>query len=311
MNDFITADSGDAGALPLTRLQARAVRDIVAFARRENLRAGDHLVESSLAQRIGISRSPVNVALRHLAAQGVLAHDLHRGYFLNRDAARLGELAGQIAAQPDDPLYLRIAEDRLARRLADEVSELDLMRLYDVSRGPLRKVLQRIQQEGWIEKSAGYGWAFQPMIDSAEAYGESYVFRLAIEPVGLGSRRFRADPDELAALRREQETIVAGGYVTMTAFELFEANCHFHETLAAWSGNRFILQGVRGTNRLRRLIEYRNASQGRGPRRAQVIEHLEILDAIAANDKKRAAALMRAHLAGALREKVLPDNLLA
>ena len=114
-----------------------------------------------------------------------------------------------------------------------------------------------------------------------------------------------------AALRREQETIAAGGYATMTAFELFEANCHFHETLAAWSGNRFILQGVRGTNRLRRLIEYRNASQGRGPRRAQVLEHLEILDAVAANDRKKAAALMRAHLAGALREKVLPDNLLA
>ena len=64
-------------------------------------------------------------------------------------------------------------------------------------------------------------------------------------------------------------------------------------------------------HRLRRLIEYRNASQGRGPRRAQVLEHLEILDAVAANDRKKAAALMRAHLAGALREKVLPDNLLA
>ena len=97
----IIENSADAG---LTRLQARAVRDIVAFARRENLRAGDRLVESSLAQRIGTSRSPINVALRHLAAQGVLSHDLHRGYSLNRDAATLGELAGQIASQPDDPL---------------------------------------------------------------------------------------------------------------------------------------------------------------------------------------------------------------
>ena len=288
----------------LTRLQSRVVRDIVAFARRENLKAGDHLVESTLAREIGTSRSPVNVALRHLSAEGVLTHDLNRGYFLNQDASNLGDLVGQMATQPDDPLYLRIAEDRLARRLEDEISELDLIRLYGVSRNALRKILLRIQQEGWIEKSAGYGWSFQPMLDSADAYAESYDFRLAIEPVGLSGKRFRADPNELAALRRQQQAIVDGGFATMTAFELFEANCHFHETLAKWSGNRFILQGVRNTDRLRRLIEYRNSSRGRAPRRAQVLEHLEILEAIAVDDLKKAASLMHRHLLGAIREKV-------
>jgi DNA-binding GntR family transcriptional regulator len=287
----------------LTALQARVVREILGHARREHLKAGAHLAESLLAERIGTSRSPVNVALRHLARIGVLAHDLNRGFFLTRDAVLLSDIVDELSAEPDDPLYLRIAEDRLARRLPDEMNETDLMRLYDTSRSTLRKVLSRIQQEGWIEKLVGHGWQFQPMIDSPEAYEESYVYRAAIEPTGLLGSSFQADPGEMAELRRQQRAIVEGGFETMTAIELFESNSQFHETLARWSGNRFIVQSVRRVDQLRRLVEYLQA-RTRGPRREQAIEHLAILDAIAADDRLRAAALMRAHLDGARLRKV-------
>lgn len=290
-------------AVELTPLQTRVAREIVAYARRENLKAGEHLAESLLAGQIGTSRSPVNAALRHLTRLGMLSHDLNRGYFLNKDALSFGELARRLSTQPDDPTYMRIADDRLGRRLPDLVNEADLMRLYGVSRSVLRKVLSRIQQEGWVEKSVGHGWAFQPMIDSAEAYEESYVFRTALEPTGLLAGGFKADPAELAALRRQQELIAGSGWKTMTAIELFESNSQFHETLAKWSGNRFILQAVRRTDQLRRLVEYRQA-RSREPRQTQAKEHLEILSAIAAHDALRAATLMRAHLEGARRGKV-------
>ena len=292
----------------LTPLQARVARDIVAFSRRENLKVGDHLGESFLAGKIGTSRSPVNAALRHLAQIGVLTHDLNRGYFLNSDARSLDDLASRFSAPPDDPLYLRIAEDRVAQHLPDAVNEADLMRRYDVSRNTLRKVLARIQKEDWIDKSVGHGWVFQPMIDSKTAYEESYVFRAAIEPPGLTSERFLADPGEFASLREQQQFICASGFKTMSAIELFEANCLFHETLAKWSGNRFILQGVRRTDQLRRLVEYRQSAQERSPRRVQSIEHLEILDAIEAHDQAKAAELMRTHLEGARRQKVFASE---
>lgn len=297
-------------ALELTPLQTRVAREIVAYARRENLKAGARIAESVLAEQIGTSRSPVNVALRHLAEVGMLSHDLNRGYFLNKDALSFGELAERFSAEPDDPVYLRIADDRLSRRLPDLVNEVDLMRLYDVSRSALRHVLSRIQQEGWVEKSVGHGWSFQPMIDSAEAYEESYVFRIAIEPTGLMATGFKVDRVELAALRRQQELIASTGWETMTAIELFESNSQFHETLAKWSGNRFILQAVRRTDQLRRLVEYRQA-RSRRPRQTQAREHLEILDAIAANDALRAATLMRAHLDGARRGKVYSGDVFA
>lgn len=294
----------------LTPLQTHVAREIVGYVRRENLKAGEHLAESLLAEHIGTSRSPVNVALRFLAKQGILTHDLNRGYFLNSDASTLDTVANRFSSEPDDPLYLQIAEDRLKHRLPDEVNEVDLMRLYDTSRSVLRKVLLRIQQEGWIEKMVGHGWQFLPLIDSPDAYEESYVFRSAIEPTGLLASTFAVQTYELADLRRQQQFIVDSGYLTMTSIELFESNSQFHETLAKWSGNRFILQSVKRTNQLRRLIEYRQA-RDREPRRAQAAEHVAILDAILEQDMLKAATLLKSHLEGARRGKIYGNDIFA
>ncbi|OUM01069.1 GntR family transcriptional regulator [Variovorax sp. JS1663] len=286
----------------LTSLQQRVVREIVALVRRDNRLAGDHLPEVHIAQRIGTSRSPVQSALRHLAQLGVLQQDVNRGYFLSVDAKDWdGAVAGLLST--DDPLYLRIAEDRQAGALPDELSEAELMRRYGVARSTLRKVLSRISEEGWIEQSMGHGWRFLSMIDSPDAYEESYLFRQSIEPGALLGPSFVAVPAQLKQLRREQQRIVDGGFETMTPIELFESNSHFHETLAEWGHNRFVLQSVRRINQLRRLIEYRQAAQRRA-RHTQAAEHLAILDAIEQQDLVQAASLMRAHLDGARRAKL-------
>lgn len=289
--------------MTLTTLQTRAAREIVALARRDNLRDGDHLVESSLAERIGISRSPVNAALRHLVERGLVTHDLNRGYFLRMDARAWQDIAEQLVDSPDEPLYLQIAQDRLSHRLPDSMSEADLMREYSVARSTLRNVLSRIQQEGWVEKQVGQGWLFLPLIDSAEAYEESYFFRAAIEPTGLLSSSFKPDAATLSMLMQRQRFIAAGGYETMTSIELFEANSEFHETLAKWSGNRFIAQSVRRMDQLRRLVEYSQAKD-RKPRKLQALEHIAILEAIAQQDILKAASLLKEHLENARKAKV-------
>ena len=133
--------------MSLTPLQARIASDIVAIARRDQMKQGDRLNESALAERIGTSRTPINVALRHLAEKGLVVHDPNRGYFLNADANDNGSVDQALVERPDEPLYLAIAQDRLTRRLDDEVTEIALMKRYGVSRNPLRNVLSRIQQE--------------------------------------------------------------------------------------------------------------------------------------------------------------------
>lgn len=295
--------SEDTTAAPLTPLQTRVTREILALARREDLAIGDRLAESILAEKIGTSRTPVNVALHHLVTLGVVYYDTNRGFFMAKAARDVTDVAAPFFEEPDDPLYLKIAEDRLAHRLPDVLSEADLMRQYEVSRSELRRVLSRMQEEGWLERQVGHGWQFMPMIDSVDAYEESYLFRAAIEPTGVMSPTFSANRVELEELRRRQRFIAEDGYLSMNSVELFEANSEFHETIAKWSGNRFIAQSVRRMDRLRRLVEYRQA-RARKPRQEQALEHLAILDAIAQHDLLRAAALLRDHIEGARRAKV-------
>ncbi|MDO5625313.1 MAG: GntR family transcriptional regulator [Pseudomonadota bacterium] len=285
----------------LTPLQLRVAREIVALVRRDNRRAGEHLPEVHMAQHIGTSRSPVQAALRHLHRLGVLQQDTNRGYFLAVDAK---DWNGAVASllDSDDPLYLRVVQDRQSSELPDEVTEAELMRRYDVARSTLRKVLSRISEEGWIEQGVGHGWRFQSMIDSPDAYEESYLFRQSVEPGAILGPSFAFVPLELRQLRAEQQRIVDGGFQTMTPTELFESNSRFHETLAAWGHNRFVLQSVRRINQLRRLIEYRQAAR-RAARQVQASEHLAILDAIEKQDFALAASLMRQHLDGARRGK--------
>jgi len=196
---------------PLTTLQKKVVREITTLVRRENMSAGDHLPEIWLAESIGTSRSPIQTALRFLSSQKLLNQDQNRGFFLAKDAKDWIGLASAFNEEPDDPLYLQIAESRQKGKLESEVSEAKLMRMFAVSRGAVRKTLARISEEGWAEPHVSQGWRFQELIDNPEAYDESYLFRKMIEPSGIMSDSFHVDIDELNQLRSEQENIVNGG----------------------------------------------------------------------------------------------------
>ncbi|MEW9617945.1 GntR family transcriptional regulator [Shinella sp. S4-D37] len=268
---------------------------IVRHIRTSAMERGQHLTEASLQTLFGTSRQPIRSALGILADQGIVEQVPNKGFYL-RDPDRIAADPLPAAADTsDEATYLRIADDRLSRRLPDRVSETDLMRRYGVSRLALRRILTRISGEGWIERNEGRGWTFAVLIDSLEAYRECYDLRQAIEVHGIRSPTFRADPAVLADLRRRQEIVADGGWRRLSQMELFEANASFHEGLAALSGNRFLVNTVQKLNQLRRLVEYRqtlNAGQVRG----QNAEHLAILDALEAGDAGRAADLMHDHL---------------
>ncbi|MFM0740578.1 GntR family transcriptional regulator [Paraburkholderia xenovorans] len=282
-------------ATSLTSMQQRVAREIVAITRKENLATGDRLVESALATQIGTSRSPVNAALRHLQERGIVRYDANRGYSMARPAHEIEDVAPELFVATSDTLYLQIARDRLAHLLPEIVTEAELIRRYDAPRTAILRVFSTMQEEGWIERTVGRAWQFLPMIDSLQAYEESYVFREAVEPTGLLAPQFKFDAAELARLRKHQQRIVDGGYLSMSPIELFDANSDFHETVAKWSANRFVAQAVRRIHRMRRLVDYRQ-ERAREPRRQDAVEHLAILDAIDAGNLIAAAMLMRDHI---------------
>lgn len=268
--------------------------------RERRLVPGQHLPSQLLADMFKVSRAPINAALKELHDVGVVRFEPNRGFFLADDAEAL---AGQLptsadAADAEDAVYLRIAEDRLAGRLGDRVSEAELMRLYAYPRNRLSKILYRIAEEGWAERLPGSGWEFKPMLTSRASYEQAYQFRASIEAEALRQSTYEIDPALFAHARAEQNFILAEGHKTMSRADIFRANSSFHEMLVGCAGNDFFLDAVKRVNRLRRLIEYRvTLDRSRLPDQSR--EHLMLLDLLEAGQREAAAVFMHRHILGA------------
>jgi DNA-binding GntR family transcriptional regulator len=287
-------------------LHREIAQRILMHVRMQHVPIGAHLTETSLAQIVGTSRGPIRGALGYLASVGYLERRPHQGFFLARTEPRTGKAADTLVAADTEQLYLKLAEDRLRGNLADSVTEADLMRRYGVPRHTLRRILSRIVNEGWMQRRTGHGWTFLPMIDSVEAYRESYELRRILEPQGLRSPTFKLDRTVLSEQRKHQEFLHSEGYKTLGQVELFKSNSDFHEALALMSGNRFLAQTIVRQNELRRLIEYRQTLD-RDRVWRQTGEHLAIIDLLEKGSLERAAKLLDKHIGGALKEKARPE----
>lgn len=288
----------------MSQLHLQVARKILSHMQAACLPAGGHVTEKELEKVAGTSRSPVRGALAYLAKRGVLVHRKNRGYFLARSATDI-EGAKLIPEATEEQIYLAIARDRLSRSLPTVLKESEAIRQYRVPRDRLRRILERMANEGWVERRPGKGWSFLPMIDSPAAYSDSYEFRRILEPSGILLPSFKVDDTALARLRAQQQFLHSRGYKTATPIELFEANTTFHETIASMSGNRFIYQAIARQNQLRRLIEYSGTIDRERVNR-QCAQHLQIVKALERRECARAAKLMDKHLAGVRIEKMNP-----
>src|SRR5918992_5544 len=280
----------------LSRVQRNVVNKILEYVQREDLPAAHHLTEKRLAEEFGVSRSPIRAALRILAQQGVVVAEGNRGHFLACDARALRERKLALAPPSDEALYERIARDRMRDRLPEQFAEAEFMRRYDASRAELVRALTRMSEEGFVHRSTGHGWAFLPVLNTEEAYVASYRFRMVIEPAGLLEPGFAVDAERLRRSREGHAHIIQlAGQGRLSGRDIFDTNAAFHEMLASFSGNRFILQAVQQQNRLRRLSEYYLYED---VSRVQALcqEHFEIMDAVLAGDLPWASRLLHRHL---------------
>lgn len=268
---------------------------------------GTRVSAPELARTFGVSRSPISAALDLLTEQGILAPMETRGLQVARDVSGI-DPEDILPSSPLEELYRRMMRERALGELPQEVSEAELMPRYHISRGVVRKLLLRFAAEGLVQRLPGHGWRFADSLVGEDAYRESYEFRIAVECAALRSPRFRADPQQLALLRRAHERVVAESRGTTGGDEWFRINAAFHETLAACSGNRFLTEAVRQQNNLRRMQESAGFDELPTERIEQsCLEHLAILDAIEAGEMEWAEALLRQHLRQAS-EFATPDQ---
>lgn len=283
-------------------LQIRLAHQVVDWLIAQGAQAQMHVPEAKLAKEFSVSRSPMRSALDLLALHDLLEKQPNRGYFLTRDAAGLEASSISLPQSDEEDLYRLIARDRFNEVLEEHVSEADLMRRYGTTRGVLKRVLQRLSDDDIIDRAPGHGWLFQPALTTEDAHDESYAFRLLVEPASFGQPEFRVDAIKLGMSRANHQELMDEDR-DVSASRMVEVNADFHDMLADFSNNRYILAAVRSQNKLRRLMEIPGAVK-RDRVRQSCLEHLEIIDALEAGDIELAQVLLRRHLTIASRLKI-------
>ena len=268
---------------------------ILDVARQRGFEPGAHLPEQQIASLCNVSRTPVRAALRLLTEQGVVRWESATGYRLAVDLAAQASVAAELPVTAEDELAEAILRDRSARRLDQTVTVVGLMRRYNAARKTVLKSLQRLTEENLVDRAPGQSWLFRRAPDDPEAQGESYEFRLLLEPAAILTPGFRLDGARAAALRQGMEALSALPDAVFDSREFQRLDIEFHNMIADGSANRFVADALSDHLRLRRLPGiYAGVNVFR--LKQSLSEHLTILDHLESRQYEVAADLLRVHL---------------
>jgi DNA-binding GntR family transcriptional regulator len=288
-------------------------KQIIELIKTEAWEAGSHLPAQMLADRLRVSRQPVNSALALLHDRGIVTRERNRGYFvatsLDEPVANIVERLGLDEQDVVTSVYFRIADDLLKNELPQAFSEQLIKTRYGLTAAQLNAVLGRIAKEGWAERKPGYGWTFSTMLTTPDSLLQSYRLRLALEPAALLEPGYKLDRKILQQCRETELRLLDGGIATATADELHDRGVRFHESLVEASGNPFFIDTIKRANRVRRLLSYRSMTKrDRYPEHCR--QHLHILDLLERDRNEEASAFMREHLEHTLRSLAKIEHIL-
>jgi len=263
---------------------------------------GAHLSAQKVAERYGVSRTPVRDALIELESKGVLNREVNRGYFVSNSIPESFKAWIEDNSGSDGSDYYTLAEDWLKDRLPEEVTEQFLRQKYDWTKSKVTELLLRAAREGWAERKEGYGWRFLPVAKTPAAFDEIYRFRMAIEPAAMLEPTFKIDRKVLNEHKRIQEGMIEKGMDSAPEERLLKNGSDFHEAIIRMSNNPYFFTALQRVNRMRRLMEYR-AEVNYQRLSVQCGEHLELIALLERGEIAEASYFMRRHLSGALEQK--------
>src|SRR5271170_5173613 len=155
-----TIGQGAVSYVSKTDMVAALIRELVITG---ELAAGEQLRQRDLAQRFGVSQTPVREAMRRLESEGLLVCDTHRGFTVAAPElgpveenfqirAALESLGASLAARKIDAAglaRLRDLNDRMRALSDDDPGYADLNRefhfaIYEYARSPLLLSLMRL-----------------------------------------------------------------------------------------------------------------------------------------------------------------------
>jgi len=284
---------------------------VIDMVRARSMRAGEPLREQTFAQALGVSRSPIRRVFALLAEWDLATQEPNRGYFLKQDAGEIQASAFPLASDPFEDFYLRVVDDILAGEIPSHFFEAQLLRRYEVPRGQLLKVLNRLAGEAMVERKPGQGWELKDFVHNTTAHIQSYRFRMAIEPAALLEPGYQVNQAAFANARQQQQALIDGGINTLSRAQLFQIGAQFHELIVQCSGNVFFIDALRQQNQLRRFMGYK-ANIDRSRLVTQCQQHIQLLDLIESGRREEAAQFLWRHLdeVGRLKthQGILPKN---
>lgn len=174
-------------------------------------------------------------------------------------------------------------------RRGQHLVEVELAKMLDVSRQPVREALQRLHNEGWVDLRPGFG-------ATVHEPGENEVDQLLAARAAIESESARlaarySTSEPVAKLRE----LCRSGSALLDAGETDEAvrtNAVLHRSVSEMSGNMFLIGFAAQLDRRVRWY-YTPIAEVRG--QAAWREHVELVDAIADGDEDLAARIMREH----------------
>lgn len=190
-------------------------------------------------------------------------------------------------------LRAEIVEGRIAA--GSKISEPELARRFNASRGSLREALMRLESLGLLERRVNVG---ARVVDLTErGLLELYDLREALEGMACRLAAQHRTAEDLGALREmlarhEQQAELQAG----TAYFQPEGDFDFHFRIVQASNNDLLIDTL--CNRLYYRVRMYRYQLGMPSPRAQRAfrEHSHIIDAIEAGDGELAEILMRRHI---------------
>ncbi|ARP85620.1 GntR family transcriptional regulator [Bordetella genomosp. 9] len=171
------------------------------------------------------------------------------------------------------------------------INEVELARQLNVSRTPLREVLNQLMVEGFVTRAVNRGFIGRPL--DAKQIHSLYEFRSVLECGIVRVACQRATDEQLAVLRA---AVQASRDVPedADATRLLALDESFHVSLARLTGNEEFVRSLESVNARIHFVRWIDMRQGR--RSHTQAEHLQIVDALQARDEALLQTLMGRHI---------------
>jgi DNA-binding GntR family transcriptional regulator len=186
--------------------------------------------------------------------------------------------------------YLIISDMILKGELAygDPVQERRLAELINVSRTPVREAINRLEAEGFLERSGGRVVVREVRL---KEFVEILHVRKLLECDAVREVAKNVDMKELQKIRRTIKKLMEKRSVT--AIELREVDDKFHNFIAKSSNNALINELIDDLRRRTAMFDHERLPNRKQPGSE---EHLDIIDALEKGDGVLASARMARHI---------------